>query len=59
MTILRTLTLAALMAPLAFASVGCEDDGPAEEAGEQIDEAADELGEGVEEAGDSIEDAVE
>jgi len=60
MSILKTLTWAVLITPLAFATVGCEKkDGPAEKAGEQVDEAAEEVSEGVEEAGDKIEDAVE
>lgn len=35
---------------------GCEEDGPAEEAGESIDEAIDDAGDAIEDAGDDIED---
>lgn len=59
MNILKTLTWAVLMTPLAFATIGCEDDGPAEEVGEQIDEAGDEVGDNLEEAGDEVEEAIE
>lgn len=60
MNILKTLTWAVLVTPLAFATVGCEDDdGPAEEVGEQIDEAGDEVGDDLEEAGDEVEEAIE
>lgn len=43
---------------LIFASIlvmsGCEQQGPAEKAGEQIDEAVESAGEKIEEAGDKI-----
>ena len=35
----------------------CEEKGPAERAGEEVDEAAEEAGEALEEAGDEMEDA--
>ncbi|NEZ03118.1 hypothetical protein G4Y73_03010 [Wenzhouxiangella sp. XN201] len=35
---------------------GCEDQGPAEEAGEEIDEAIDDTGDAIEDAGDDIDD---
>jgi hypothetical protein len=38
---------------------GCSEDGPAEEAGEQVDEAADEAEDAAEEAGDEVEDATD
>lgn len=34
---------------------GCEDKGPAEEAGEKIDEAIDDAGDAIEDAGDEVE----
>jgi hypothetical protein len=37
----------------------CEDEGPAEEAGESIDETADDVGDAVDEAGDDAEDAAD
>ncbi|MDZ7789856.1 MAG: hypothetical protein U5L08_05045 [Xanthomonadales bacterium] len=36
---------------------GCEDQGPAEEAGENVDEAMEEAGEKMEEAKDEVDDA--
>lgn len=38
---------------------GCEDQGPAEEAGENIDEAMEEAGEEMEEAADEAEDEID
>jgi hypothetical protein len=38
------------------ALTGCEDKGPAEKAGEKIDEAVEETGDAVEDAADEIED---
>lgn len=47
-----------LMAGLfAGALVACEEQGPAEEVGEAVDDAAEETGEAVEDAADSAEDA--
>lgn len=42
-----------------FAVPGCEDEGPFEEAGEEIDDAGDDIDDAVEDAGDEIEDAVD
>jgi hyperosmotically inducible protein len=43
-----------------FALTGCPDkDGPAERAGEKIDNAAEKVGEGAESAADKVEGAVE
>lgn len=57
---LKRLGLALLIAMLAGGLVACQDDsGPAEEAGQQIDEAMEDAGEGVEEMGESIQDAAE
>lgn len=53
-----TLNIAALLlAGLLLAA--CEKDGPAERAGERIDEAADELQDGGEDLADAVEDACE
>ena len=38
---------------------GCEEQGPFEEAGEEIDKTVDEASDELEEAGDEIEDAVD
>lgn len=53
MTRLRTLATAAAMA---MALTACDTDGPAEEAGEDIDNAVERAGEKIEEAGDRIQD---
>lgn len=39
--------------------VGCEEEGPLEEAGEQMDDAMDEAGDAIEDAGDEVEDATD
>jgi hypothetical protein len=38
---------------------GCPEEGPAERAGEKIDEAVDDAGDAIEEAGDELEDATD
>jgi hypothetical protein len=49
----RALLAAALLAgPMALTA--CDDDGPAEEAGEAIDESAERAGEALEDAGETI-----
>lgn len=54
-----TLIVAALFSA-ALALAGCgEEEGPAEETGENIDEAAEEVQEEAEEAGDAVEDATD
>jgi hypothetical protein len=54
----RTTTATLLfLASLGFA--GCSGDGPAEEAGETMDEAVDDAGDALENAADDLEDAVE
>jgi len=57
----RIKSLLAILSCLAFlfAFTACEDQGPAEEAGEQIDEAAETTTEKVEEAGEEVQEAVE
>lgn len=58
--VLKKLGLTLLVGMLAAGLVGCQDDpGPAEEAGQQIDEAMEDAGEGFEEMGESIQDAAE
>lgn len=57
---LKKLGLALLVGMLAAGLAGCQDEpGPAEEAGQEIDEAMDDAGEGVEEMGESIQDAAD
>lgn len=50
-----------LIVPLLFGMiiVGCEKDGPMEDAGEAIDEAVEDAGEAIEDAQEKVEDAVE
>ena len=52
-----TSALFALLFALGGGAVltGCEDQGPAEEAGEEIDEAVEDAGDAVEDAADEIE----
>ena len=55
-------TSVALLAALALALgtlAGCEQEGPAERAGEEVDEAVEEAGDTVEEAGEAIEETAE
>ena len=56
---LRKLGLALLIALLGAGLVACEDEGPAEQAGENVDESVEEMGEGVEEMGENLEEAAE
>lgn len=51
--------LALLLALSVGLLAGCEDQGPAEEAGENVDEAVEEAGDMMEEAGENVEDTVE
>jgi hypothetical protein len=54
---LRTVTGTALILGLLLVALsGCEK-GPAEKAGENVDDAIDKVGESIEKAGDSIQDA--
>lgn len=57
----RRLAAAALLASsagVAVVATGC-DEGPAEEAGEAIDDAADNTADAVDDAADNVEDAVD
>lgn len=53
---LGTLLAAATMA---FVLTGCDQDGPAEQAGEKIDNAVEKAGDKIEEAGDKVQDSVD
>ena len=55
----RISLIALLMGAFAVGISGCEDEGPAEEAGETVDEAFEETGDTMEEAAESAEDAAE
>lgn len=48
-----------LVVLLVFSVAACEQEGPAEEAGEAVDEAVEETGEGLEEAGEAVEEETE
>ncbi|WP_048307814.1 hypothetical protein [Halomonas sp. PR-M31] len=58
-SLLRKLGLAMLMALMLGGVAACDDQGPAEEAGENIDDAVDDAGDNVEEMGDDIQDSAE
>lgn len=52
--------LCALMLALSVGMLaGCEEQGPAEEAGEEIDEAVEEAGDEMEEASEEVEDEID
>jgi hypothetical protein len=55
---MRSITLT-LVAALAMSFVACSEEGPAERAGEAVDEAVEDAGEAVEDAGEAVEDAAE
>jgi hypothetical protein len=57
MSIRNRYALAVCASILAFGFSACEKQGPAEKAGEEIDEAAAEVKEGVNEAADEVKDA--
>jgi hypothetical protein len=57
---ISTLTISALFAGLPFVGLaGCEEEGPLEEAGEEVDEVFDEAEDDLEDVGEEIEDAVD
>lgn len=56
---LSNIFFALLLAMSVSVLTGCEDQGPAEEAGENIDEAMEEAGDEMEEAADEVEDEVD
>ncbi|GAA5171630.1 MULTISPECIES: hypothetical protein [Halomonadaceae] len=57
--LLRKLGLAMMLALMLGGVAACDDQGPAEEAGESIDEAAENAGDSVEEMGEDVQDAAE
>lgn len=56
---LSNIFCALLLALSVGALAGCQDQGPAEEAGENIDEAMEETGDKMEEAAEEVEDEVD
>ncbi len=57
--LLRKLGLAMMLALMLGGVAACDDQGPAEEAGENIDQAAENAGDNVEEMGEDVQDAAE
>ena len=55
----KTLATFAGIALLAISLGACEQQGPAERAGEKVDEAVEEAGESMEKAGDKMKEATE
>ena len=47
MLLRKMMVAAALTIPLSFALAACDDKGPAEEAGEKLDDAADSVGDAI------------
>ena len=54
---LKTFVLCTLLAFGITANVGCQEKGPAEKAGEKVDNAVEKTGEGIKDAGESVKDA--
>lgn len=50
----KLIVLISLLAFLGIGALGCEQKGPAEKAGEKVDEAAEQAGEKMEEAGEKM-----
>lgn len=57
--ILRLMVIVAIFFSIGFVAIGCEKKGPAEKAGEKIDQAVEDAGDQIEEAGDAVEEATE
>jgi len=56
MELVQIVSAALVVSALLVALPGCEKQGPAEQAGESIDNAADKAGDQIEKAGDAIKD---
>ncbi|MHB0776910.1 hypothetical protein [Halomonas sp. WWR20] len=57
--VFKKFALALLVGLMTFGVVGCDNDGPAEEAGESVDSTMDSAGDSMEDAGEEIQDAAE
>lgn len=57
MALLRLLSATSLALAATLGLAACEEEGPAEQLGEQVDESTEEAGEAIEEAGEEAEDA--
>lgn len=55
----KTLLIAVLIGCLSIAVVSCETEGPAEKAGEEIDQTVEKTGEKVEDAGEAVKEKAE
>lgn len=55
----KKTVIIAILIIFVSAFIACEQEGPAEEAGENLDEAAEETAETVEEAGENVEESAE
>ncbi|MFG6179369.1 hypothetical protein ACGTN6_19185 [Halomonas sp. THAF12] len=55
----RKLALATFLGMMAMGLAACEEEGPAEQAGENVDQAMDEAGESIDESMDQAGEAVE
>ncbi len=56
---MKKLAIALISFAAILPMVGCDNQGPAEKAGERIDEAVDDASDAVEDAGDEVEDAMD
>lgn len=56
---LQRIRLGLLIGALAFVLGGCEEEGPAERAGERLDQSMEDVGDRAEEMGDDTEEAFE
>ena len=56
---IRNVVFALSLVTLGFANIACPDKGPAEKAGEKIDDAVDDTKDAAEDAADETKDAVE
>jgi len=57
--LLYRAVLAGVLAFFMLGAAGCEQDGPVEEAGEEVDQALENAGDAIEDAADEVEDEVE
>jgi predicted small lipoprotein YifL len=53
---IETLSAALAISALLVALSGCQKEGPAEQAGKEVDQAAEKVGEQIEKAGDNVQD---
>ncbi len=56
---MRILAAMAMIVAVTLGTAGCKEKGPAEKAGEAIDEAAEDAGDALKDAADDVKDAVD